>query len=337
MSSITTHVFDSFDESSLHPECWARLLDNGETNAVNLTWQWQRSWWKAFGRGRLLLIVAVQDGQTQAIAPFFTEGGMVFNLCPEDHLGFVGNVADPEVLDALLNTARAQVPDFVGYRFFFIPDTSSTGGHLQAAAARLGLTCIDEGALPCPYLDIAGKPEAARNCTRKKSLRRHERYFRREGNLVVQHCREPEAILPHLDGFFQQHIERRATTPYPSQFEDQEQRTYYRNLTQDVGPTGWLRFTVLQWDQRPIAYHFGLCYLGRYLYGIPSFDVELARHSPGEVLLRQLLLAAIDEGADSFDFGIGDEDYKYRFATDDVQLRTWGLYTADSMQRDGAS
>ena len=89
---------------------------------------------------------------------------------------------------------------------------------------------------------------------------------------------------------------------------------------------GWLRFTCITWNDRPIAYHFGLCYRGRYLFGIPSFAIDLARYSPGEVLLRQLLIAAIEEGAHTFDFGIGDEAYKYRFATDVVQLRTWGLY-----------
>jgi CelD/BcsL family acetyltransferase involved in cellulose biosynthesis len=58
----------------------------------------------------------------------------------------------------------------------------------------------------------------------------------------------------------------------------------------------------------------------------PTFEVELARQSPGEVLLRQLLIAAHDEGAQTFDFGTGDEAFKHRFATRVNRVRTWGLY-----------
>jgi hypothetical protein len=52
--------------------------------------------------------------------------------------------------------------------------------------------------------------------------------------------------------------------------------------------------------------------------------------TPGEVLLRQLIRAAVEEGADVFDFGIGDEAYKYRFATGQEQLITWGIYPMSS-------
>jgi CelD/BcsL family acetyltransferase involved in cellulose biosynthesis len=142
----------------------------------------------------------------------------------------------------------------------------------------------------------------------------------------VRHTHEPAIIFSQLDGFFAQHISRRSATTNPSLFVDSKQREYYRNIVVEIGPTGWLRFTRIDWNDRAIAYHFGLSYHGRYLFGVPSFEMELQRHSPGEVLLRQLLLAAIEEGADVFDFGIGDEAYKYRFATSEVRLVTWGVY-----------
>ena len=325
-ATLTTRVLEGFDDPRFGEEQWTKLLRLGDTDTVNLTWEWQRSWWKSFGKGKLLLIVAESQGQAVALAPFFADGGMVFNLCPEDSLDFVGDISEPSTLDAILETARAHTQDFTGFRFFFIPSTSRTGGRLQDSAARLGLICHDEGSLPSPMLDMAGCPEMALAATRKKSLVRHENYFKREGALEALHWRDAADILPHLDEFFDQHISRRASTPHPSLFADPAQRDYYRRLTQEIGPTGWLRFTRLNWNGRAIAFHYGLCYGGRYLFGIPSFASDLARHSPGEVLLRQLLLAAIEEGANIFDFGIGDEEYKYRFATHTPQLHTWGLY-----------
>ena len=58
----------------------------------------------------------------------------------------------------------------------------------------------------------------------------------------------------------------------------------------------------------------------------PSFAIELAKRSPGEVLLRGLLLTALKEGASTFDLGLGAENFKERFATHTPVVRTWGLY-----------
>lgn len=326
-NSISTCTLNGFSDSACDPEQWKELLC-AHSKVVFLTWHWQRAWWECFGCGQLLLIAAMRENQIVAIAPLFAEEGMVFFVGSggSDYLDFIGDVSDPDVLMTLLETARSTVPNFVGFRFYLVPDSSPTGRRLQEAAARLNLECYDEGDLPAPALDLATSPEIALAATRKKSLLRHERYFEREGSLEVVHLTNGEEILPHLDEFFDQHVARWTATPYPSLFCDTTQREFYRHLTQVAGNTGWLRFCRINWNGRPIAFHFGFCYQGSYLWYKPSFDIHLARYSPGEVLLRQLLLAAIDEGAHTFDFGLGDEPFKRRFATNVTPARTWGLY-----------
>lgn len=325
-NDIKIKVFDDFDDPAIGPDTWGRLLSEGDTDTINLTWQWQRTWWGAFGRGKLLLVTAERNGKMVALAPLFADEGMVYNLCPEDHLDFVGDISDPDVLDAILDTVCSHVDNFKGFLFYFIPNTSKTGKLLQEAANRLNLTCINEGSIPSPIIDIANEPDKALLCTRKETILRRERFFRREGSLEVLHMRDAEEILPHLEGFFNQHMERCKATPYSSIFNKPEQRSYYKQLTKVVGPTSWLRFTRVNWNGRAIAFHYGLCYRGRYLWGIPSFDIELYRHSPGMVLLRHAILDATEEGAHIFDFGMGDEAYKYRFATNVTHLHNWGLY-----------
>jgi len=58
----------------------------------------------------------------------------------------------------------------------------------------------------------------------------------------------------------------------------------------------------------------------------PAFAIGLARRSPGEVLLRQLLLAAIAAGATVFDFGLSDEPFKHRLAMRIRHVHRWRLY-----------
>ena len=331
-STLTIQILHDFDDPALGPGRWEALLGKGDTATVFVTRPYQQAWWDVFGRGDLLLTAAEEEGRVVALAPLFAEAGMVFFVGSggSDYLDFIGDIRNPEVLVALLEVVMEQVPDFLGFRFYHVPDASRTGVKLQAAAERLGLICYDEGHLAAPALDLAGDPDVARAATRKKSLRRHERWFRREGTLTVQHLTDGAAIRPHLPVFFEQHIARWAETPYPSLFNDPSQRAFYERLTERAGDGGWLRFTRLDWNGQPIAFHFGFNYRGVYMWYKPSFAIDLSRRSPGEVLLRQLLLDAIAEGAHTFDFGLGDEAFKQRFATHVHTVRTWGLYPKEN-------
>jgi CelD/BcsL family acetyltransferase involved in cellulose biosynthesis len=180
-------------------------------------------------------------------------------------------------------------------------------------------------------MDIAGQPDIARAAVNKKGLRKLERYFRQQGALEARQFQDGEEILPQLQEFFAQHTSRWGLTSYrnPSKgtnFLNPAPRAFIERLTRTAAHTGWLRFTRLDWVGRPIAFEFGYCYRGTYFGSTSSFAIDLARHSPGQVLLRQLLLAAIAEGVSTYDFGIGDQAYKLRFATRLNYMRSWALY-----------
>jgi len=250
-----------------------------------------------------------------------------------DYLDFVGPGSDPQVLKQVLEIARERTPNFVGFRFYHVPDVSRTGRVLAHLAPQLGLACFEEQSYSAPALVFSKHPAEKRPPSEKQSLLRHERYFRNHGDLEVQDLRRGDEIRPHLQSFFDQHVERWSRTPHPSLFQDPKQRAFYQRLAEAGGAAGWLRFTRLTWNDSPIAFHFGFSYGGGYLWYKPTFDIGLARRSPGEVLLRQLLLAAGEEGCHTFDFGMGDEPFKSRFATQVNCVRTWGLYPTETMGR----
>ena len=324
---LVTRVLNGFHDPLVAPNAWNALLTTGDSDVLFLTWQWQEAWWRSFGRGRLLLVAVEKRGRPIAIAPLFADSGMVFFVGSggSDYLDFVGDVSDPNVLESLLSVAIGSVAPFLGFRLYHVPGDSRTGARLRAAGERLGLQWYDEGGSAAPRLSLSD-PQQARAATQKESLRRHEAFFQRGGRLEVSTVTKAAAILPQLPEFFAQHIARWSATPHPSLFLDPLRRDFYARVTQSLDPTGWLRFTRVDWEDRTIAFHFGFCYRGSYLWYKPSFAIDLARHSPGEVLLRRLLLAAIAEGADTFDFGLGDETFKRRFATHIPVVSTWGLY-----------
>ena len=105
----------------------------------------------------------------------------------------------------------------------------------------------------------------------------------------------------------------------PSQFLDPAQRVLFEALVEELDPTRILRFAVLELNDRPIAYHFGFEFDGKFIWYKPSFDVALWDSAPGEVLIRHLLIYCLGAQVREFDFTVGDEAFKYRFANHERQ------------------
>ena len=320
-TGVRARVLGGFEDPGAGEAQWGRLLAAGETDAVFLTREWQRLWWEVFGRGELLLVAAERGGEVVALAPLYADEGMIYFIgsgFESYRLGIIGEAGEPEVVEALLDAARRAVSGFAGFELYFVGEDSA----LEAAAERLGLTCSELWSVPVMTLGLAGQPEAALAVAGKKSLMRPENGLRREGELRVRHWREAGEVLPQLDDFFAQHQERWGG----GQFAEGRWREFYRRWAVEAGRRGWLRFTRVEWGGEAVAYHYGMSYGGSYFWYKPSFAPRHARRSPGEVLLRQLLLAAIEEESRTFDFGIGEEAFKYRFADRINRVRTWGLY-----------
>ena len=316
------------DLLGIEESAWDRVIAMSATRSIFQTLAWQRSWWKAFGRGHLLLIVVYESEQLIGIAPLFADQGMVYFVGSggSDYLDFIGMFSNPQLFLSVLKLARAHAPDFVGFRFYHIPEGSPTIPLLVAIAPELGLSCFDEGTLDAPSLRFQDWPVAKRLPSQKKSLVRHEHALRKMGQLAVDHFSEASQIEPLLPAFFDQHIKRWAATPFPSLFLDQKQCGFYNIFTQTISSRGWLRFTRVSIDNQPIAFHIGFLFQDSFLWYKPSFEIRFADKSPGEVLIRSLLIQSQIEGVQVFDFGLGDEPFKERFTTEIRRVRTLSLY-----------
>ncbi len=118
---------------------------------------------------------------------------------------------------------------------------------------------------------------------------------------------------PYIDEFFEQHVRRWAGRETPSLFTDVRNRVFYRRLAAELADAGSLLFSVVEFNDQPVAFHYGFDYNGVVMWYKPSFDIAYAHQSPGLVLLRNLMGYAIEQNRTEFDFGVGDEEFKQRF------------------------
>ncbi len=78
---------------------------------------------------------------------------------------------------------------------------------------------------------------------------------------------------------------------------------------------GLVIVSSLSAGERVIAVHLGALWRGRFSYWVPAYDREAMLLSPGRLLLEHLLRESHGRGHAEFDFLLGDEPYKYHYAT----------------------
>lgn len=326
MSSNAIEVTVARDFAAL--ECrkaeWNRLVERARTNTVFQTYEFHASWWKVFGGDRrLLMLLAEADGELIGLAPLMVSERLFLGRRQRivefigarsfDYCDFIIDRTRPDVLPLFLSNLVGAKDSFDQLYLRDIPDTSTTVAELRGFFKDGGFL-TDVRVLYEAPTHLFNDPAADRQLPNKKSLKRHYNYFRRSGELEFRHCASAEEAMRYLDGFFEQHIRRRAATDTPSLFHDECMRSFFRELVRALAPKGWLLFSVVLFNEKAIAMHFGFEYGNRIIWYKPAFDTEYARHSPGEVLVRYLLEYALERKVAELDFTIGNEPFKYRFA-----------------------
>lgn len=88
-----------------------------------------------------------------------------------------------------------------------------------------------------------------------------------------------------------------------------------RELFERMRDEGTLKISTLNAGGVLIAVHIGMYTPGRFYSWIPAYDHTFGRYSPGRQLFHALMEDAHREGLEEFDFLIGDEPYKWAYAT----------------------
>lgn len=318
---LQAQVQSSIDAIGLDEEKWNALIAGNETNTVFQTYQWTKCWLKAFGGQYEQMFVSVADPSgVVGIAPFVVQTGIMgarvvrfLGDGKADYCDFLAVSDKSKVLEEIFDVIFAMRERWDVIELNNIPSESSTIELVRAICQRTGQRILVQDHFQCHRLLIRGHEDEARKIFNKAGLRRRQHYFERNGSLAFKDL-TGTAVIPYLTGFFEQHVARWADSKSPSLFLKERNRIFYRELAVAMADKEWLLLSVVEFNGQPLALHYGFNYNGTLLWYKPSFDVTYAKHSPGLVLLRHLLGYAIEQQRREFDFTIGDEPFKSRFA-----------------------
>ncbi len=323
-------VEDSEGLRRLRPS-WTALEAQAGPVQPFISWDWQASWWEAFGQGLALRCLVVgPPGDPVGIVPLYASrsepGWLRFGggLDVTDHLGFLSFPGrELEVATAALQWALQHAPG-QALDLHFLVEGSAPLQALRAAADALGVHREDLPETVSPHLELASDFDVflSQGLGKKDrhELRRKRRRLDQERpgwRLVDQ---GELGLEPALDTFFEL---VRSSGQHKTAFLTPEVQAFMRRLALRLQERGWLRLQLLEAGGQLLAATFGFTVAGTWNLYNSGYRAELGALSPGLLCVAEGIRVAIGEGCHSADFLRGDEAYKYHLGARDRTL--WRL------------
>jgi CelD/BcsL family acetyltransferase involved in cellulose biosynthesis len=157
---------------------------------------------------------------------------------------------------------------------------------------------------------------AGRSSNLRKRIGNLSRRAERDHAMTVRRTEDPSRVAADIGTLFELHARR-----FGRDSEIGERaRAFHADFAAIALSQGWLRLWFLELEGEPAAAWYGWRLGDRYSFFNGGFDPRWSRQSPGFVLMAKVIESAFQEGAREFDFLLGDEGYKYRYADSSKQV-----------------
>ncbi|WP_330082839.1 GNAT family N-acetyltransferase [Methylocystis iwaonis] len=326
--SMSIDVFVTFEDARGD---WAELAEKTVVSPYQC-YRFLSAWHETMGRAdgaRPLLIVARNAaGRPLALLP----------LCIERHAGldialFLGGresnfnlpLLDPaagfteaDLRGLLLDSAqRAPIrPDLI-YLRNQPRRFEGLDNPLAFQAARDSASFAYGAALPATVDELAARLSKD---TRKK-LRKKEARLAERGALSYEHCATGPRAANIIDALIAQKSARFSDIGAEGALDMARVRALLERLSSGDGE-GAIELHALSVGERIVATYAGLVRRGRFSAMLNSFDMDedIARSSPGELLLHALMRNLVARGMTHFDLGAGEARYKNAVCDETIPL-----------------
>jgi CelD/BcsL family acetyltransferase involved in cellulose biosynthesis len=315
---MLTEVITDYDNlAALAPE-WLELCHRTPGVTPFQTPIWLLPWWRAFGSNDLAVIAARNEGRLEALAPLYIirdddsdeSLGVFLGTGISDHLDVLGDatlvIDDMAKLDCQLWDLQQ------------LPASSS----MLLAPLPVGFSDNVEDQEACPVLSFEGKTFGNLGSTHfRKKIRYYRRALERLGEVRIE-TPTPDTLDDLLTSLFDLHAARWKRRDLPGLLADDTSQQFHRQVAPGMLNAGMLRMYATRCNDRIVAVFYGFALNGTVYYYLGGYDPELEKLSIGTILVAHAVEQAVRDGATSFDFLRGAEEYKYAWgATDQMNRR----------------
>lgn len=295
--------------------------------------EWHAAWLRHYGDATRPLLIAAHDsdGELVGLMPMVVErtgplrvarfaGGPLgdrFHPCarPRDEVAVAA--AAGRALSRLDRSPGVLVLDHVSVDARWQQELAANSG-FRIATAGYRQTSL-------PEIDLSEASWetylAGRSRNFRSQVRRKERALVRTHDLRFRATHDSAQLHADMSLFFRLHDARWAERG-GSRLASPRARAFHMDFAGAALRRDWLRLWFLELDGEAVAAWYGWQIGGRYSYYLAGFDPRWADASVGFVLLAHTIRSAIEEGCSVYELLLGEEDYKWRFATGQEHVAT---------------
>ena len=317
---------------------WNELLARSCSNTIFLTYEWQTNWWRCLGKGELWILAfrTQEDQSLVGIAPFFLVDETAPDLIGRRHFHLVGCIEVSDYLDlitacgwetAVYGALRQwldspEAPAWDGIDLCNLPEESPTYRVLPEIFEAAGYTVsvMQEDVAPQFALPMQYERYLQDQVEKKQrhEIRRKQRRAEREAEVGFHIVGPQDSLTAEVEDFI---ALQRASATDKAEFMTPEMQRFFQSLAAMMDAAGYLRLCFLTLNGEKAATLFAFEYNHEFLLYNSGYDPDAhAQLSPGWVILSYAIQYAIAVGCTNFDFMQGDEEYKYRFGSEDYKV-----------------
>jgi CelD/BcsL family acetyltransferase involved in cellulose biosynthesis len=317
------------DEGCFDLPQWPELLARDPNRHVFATPEWHKVWWEEFGAGKDLFVLTMHRGdELAAIVPLYRRTvdarrilRFVGGIDLTDYLGpicaredrdlvaeaLVGWLSETDVGWDELDAHNMPVP--FGFAEFLVDHADRKGFSFKLDQEETSAVLV----LPDDWdAYLAGLDSKDRH-----ELRRKRRRLERDHPDAAVRRTTEETLDADLKVFFEMH---RGAEGLKGHFMKPEIATFFERVARAFHPLGWLRLDFLEIGGQAIASTYGFELDETFYLYNSSYEPDMARLSPGFVLVSELVRGVLEKGLERFDFLRGPERYKYQLGAQAVPL-----------------
>jgi CelD/BcsL family acetyltransferase involved in cellulose biosynthesis len=330
---MKVRVVDSEAGFAALAPAWDALHARAAVTSIFAGHDWQHTWWRHYGRGRLRVLVAHEGYRVVGILPLYLDTLPTMRF-PVHALRFVGTGGDtfPDDLgpvlapgyeeDAALALATSAVA-LRGWDVLLLGDMDPTSAFLAAIARATAGAPHDVRSgrsERIAYLELPTTWDAW-----LAGLHRDRRYRVRSirKKLCAAHpgarffVWPTETLDDGVDRLIALHNKRWERTGQAHSFSTRAYVDFHREVMHACARRDQLRLYALEAAGRVIAMSYYYRFREKIYLMQSGFDPDFGDVKPGQVLLGHVIEHAIGEGTRVLDFLRGDHRYKDELATGD--------------------
>lgn len=298
---------------------WQRLWAVASRREIFATFAWVRACWNIEGGGRQLHTVVVRAGsKVVGILPLeIRQGDLRFiSHTFSDYNDILVDHTNPaSVIEFAFRSLFQSSANWKTCTLTNLSEKSILYTSLDRLSQAFVAKTVQRVCAVCPTLTLGeDRVESVAAILKKTKNRYYQNRMGKLGKLVFRHLETRAEVREHFPKFKDQYVCRRALAGDQDYARHDRLFAVLGSAIEHLDPRSDLRFSVLELDGVALAYHLGFEIGDRLVYFKPTFNVDYWEHSPGGVLLDNLLLYARDRRLRVLDMAVGDEEYKNRVA-----------------------